>query len=513
MNVATRLRGAFAIYIALLAAVVLYHVRTIRRTVASGQTITEIAARQRIASTDQTARAALIANDVEKYSVTRDRDYLVEAIQADETFSRVLARLDSMPLTKAERDAMQSLASDWAVVAPTLQALGGIPETDSGRTQALTSEIERHLDQVRASSERLGAAAQDAMSHELATSETAAQGAERLAWLAALGALALSLVMSALIARSILGPLERLARGTREVSAGRYEYRLDAATEDEFSEVARDFNSMTERLDELDRMKRDFVAKVSHDLKTPLSSMQETIRAVVDGVAGDLTPKQRQLLEMNLDSGERLSRMVNKLLDLSRIEAGLAPHLELLDLTVLARRSVERFRAAGSERRVEIDVREPQAPVFVRGDAGALSQVVDNLLENALKFSPTDARVLVSVGILFDSTTPLPAALRRRMRGTPTTLAVADEGPGVPDDEKERIFTRFYQTEAGRAARGRGVGLGLTIIREIVNAHGGAVWVSDNEPRGSVFHVVLPMATLTPDAQATPVHGVATSGA
>ncbi len=512
MNVATRLRGAFAIYIALLAAVVFYHVRTIRRTVASGHTITEIAARHRVASTDQTARAAQMSSDVEKYLVTRDRDYLMKAIQSGDSFSRELAHLDSLPLTPAERRALQSVAADGADIAASLRSLGTIPESATEQARAAGTKVEERLDLVRAGSERLGVASQEAMSRELAASETAAQSAEHLSWFAALGALALSLLMSALIARSILRPLDRLAKGTREVSAGRYDYRLEAIGEDEFSQVAHDFNSMTGRLDELDRMKRDFVAKVSHDLKTPLSSMQETIRAVLDGVAGDLSPKQRQLLEMNLESGDRLSKMVNKLLDLSRIEAGLAPNLEMLDLAALAQRSVERFRDAGGERRVEVVFREPTHRVFVRGDAAGLSQVVDNLLENAVKFSPTDGRVTVSIENLFEARTSIPPALRQRVRGTATSLNVSDEGPGVPDDEKERIFTRFYQTEAGRAARGRGVGLGLTIIREIVNAHGGAVWVSDNEPRGSVFHVVLPNAAATPDAQMTPAQSIARSG-
>src|SRR5205814_10183710 len=118
-----------------------------------------------------------------------------------------------------------------------------------------------------------------------------------VSWGAAIGALILGLLLSAQIIRSIVGPLGRLTEGTREVSAGRFAYRLDATGGDELAQVARDFNSMTERLDELDRMKRDFAAKVSHDLKTPLSSMQETIGVVLDEVAGPLSPKQRQLLE------------------------------------------------------------------------------------------------------------------------------------------------------------------------------------------------------------------------
>ena len=218
-----------------------------------------------------------------------------------------------------------------------------------------------------------------------------------MSWLAAVGALLLSILLSALLARSILEPLARLAEGTREVSAGRFGHRLDAAGNDELAQVAREFNSMTERLDELDRMKREFVSKVSHDLKTPLSSMQETIGALLDEVPGPLTPKQRQLLVINQDSGQRLSAMLTKLLDLSRIEAGLEPDFQMVDVVQLVRHSVERMNAARRERGLQTSIAEPARRLLVRGDSAGLAQVFDNLLENAIKFSPSGAEVGVTI--------------------------------------------------------------------------------------------------------------------
>ena len=154
---------------------------------------------------------------------------------------------------------------------------------------------------------------------------------------------------------------------------------------------------MTERLDELDRMKRDFVSKVSHDLKTPLSSMQETISALLDELPGPLTPKQRQLLELNRDGGKRLSAMLSKLLDLSRIEAGLEPDFQMVDVVQLVRHSVERMNAARRERGLQTSIAEPVRRLLVRGDSAGLAQVFDNLLENAIKFSPSGAEVGVTI--------------------------------------------------------------------------------------------------------------------
>jgi two-component system sensor histidine kinase GlrK len=501
MKVATRLRWAFAIYIALLGAVALYHMRTIQRTVASGHALSEISSRLRVASTTQIDRIAQINSDAEKYLVTRDRRYLQKVVEESRAFDADLRALDALTLTPAERAALASLAQDWSRTSGRVERLDTIAVGTTGAERGAAA-LRMELARIRAETEQLAAASQDAMTRELSESEASARAAERVSWIAALGALALSILLSALLARSIINPLERLAEGTREVSAGRFSHRLDASGDGEFAQLSRDFNSMTARLDELDRMKRDFVAKVSHDLKTPLSSMQETISAMLDGVTGPLTPKQEQLLALNLDSGQRLSAMLTKLLDLSRIEAGLEPDLQTIELNALVRRSVERAGALPTPRAVRLSFQEPPHRLLVRADAVGLAQVIDNLLENAIKFSPADAEVAVRIS---ETPTDMERAAAARLGvsrgvrgGRAVVITVADQGPGIPDDEKERVFGRFYQTEAGRAARGRGVGLGLTICREIITRHGGAIWVSDNEPRGSMFHVLLPDSVIAP---------------
>jgi signal transduction histidine kinase len=201
----------------------------------------------------------------------------------------------------AERTWLAPLDSNWHDVAAEAQQLADHRSAPPEAASASVVRLQASLEKVQLETQQLAAAAQDAMSHELNESELSAQRAERLSWIAAVGALLLSILLSAMLARSIVLPLERLTEGTREVSAGRFDYRLEMFGTDEFAQVSQDFNSMTERLDELDRMKRDFVSKVSHDLKTPLSSMQETISALLDELPGPLTPKQRQLLELNRD--------------------------------------------------------------------------------------------------------------------------------------------------------------------------------------------------------------------
>lgn len=503
MNVRTKLRGAFAVYIALLAGLSLYHVRTTRRAVTSGHDLADIASRVRATSSGQLSRISQASSDAKKYLVTGDTEYRDDLRKVMGQYDAGLRHLESLQLSTQERALVTPLSTQWTDAMTLAAALPTPPDSAS------SAAIQASLDRVYVGTQVLGGASQDAMSQELDASEQSEREAELVTGVAAGGAVLLSLVLSALLARSILEPLTRLAAGAREVSAGHLGHRIAAAKgNDELAQLAREFNVMTERLDEVDRMKREFVSKMSHDLKTPLSSMQETTGVLLDEVPGPLTPKQRQLLVINQESEQRLSAMLTKLLDLSRIEAGVEPEWQVVDVRPLVRRRIDRLAAGALGDRVSLSMSEAPQRLLVRGDPDALVQVFDNLLENAFKFSPYDGRVRVGIMDLASRGTVPPerwAALRRRgLVPGAVLITVSDEGPGIADEEKERVFTRFYQTDAGRAVRGRGVGLGLAICREIIASHGGAIWVTDNEPRGSTFLVLLPAAVRVGGDSPTP---------
>ena len=233
------------------------------------------------------------------------------------------------------------------------------------------------------------------------------------------------------------------------------------------------------RADELEKMKRELVSNVSHDLKSPLSSIQEVNAAILDGVAGPLVESQKRLLTANQDSARRLASMVGKLLELARLESRPMPRRDMVDVAALARGAVTRARALMRlNQEVVVAIDGDASGTFVRGDHEDLERVLDNLLENALKFSPPSSVVRVSI-----------QSSQREV-----VVRVTDEGPGVRDAEKQRVFERFYQTDVGRATRSRGLGLGLTICKSIVAEHGGSIAVADNVPRGAAFTVTLPRA-------------------
>jgi two-component system sensor histidine kinase GlrK len=492
VRVRTKLRGAFAVYIALLAGLSWYQVLTTRRAVSSGRELSAIAKRLQATSTVQQSRLALAASDAERYVARRgDTDYVAEVERTLREYDAELHGMDSLNLSRRERAALGPLSTEWNHAFEL-----GMNLRSRGPNPAAVSELRQSIDRVSSATGAMASASQDAMTAEVETAEAAEGNAEQVTLGAAAAAVLLSIILTALIARSILEPLARLTEGTREVSAGRFSHRLTPSGNDELARVAREFNAMTERLDELDRMKREFVSKVSHDLKTPLSSMQETTAVMLDEVPGPLSPKQRKLLLINQESGQRLYAMITKLLDLSRIEAGLDAERQVINVESLIRRSVDHLVEDSSASRVTIEA-ESGPGLRVLGELDALTQVFDNLLDNALKFSPFDGKLVVRITSVSARGAIPPerwAAVRRSGIRAPASVmvTVADEGPGIPDDEKERVFDRFYQTAAGRSVRSRGVGLGLAICREIIAVHGGAIWVSDNEPRGSVFQVLLP---------------------
>ena len=512
MKVVTKLRAAFAVYITLLGVLLVYHVSTIRHAIATGHELTELSARVRATSTEQTARVAQLGENAAKYSVTHDPGYLHKFDQLASEYRTEFQRLETSPLSDRERREVDLLSTRWTALGPTTERLESFGRLNSDRAaQDSLIALQSALDDLQTQTQRVGEASQAEMGAELARASRAANVAERISWIAAVSILFLSLVVSALIARSISEPLQRLSEGTRKVAQGQFDYRLDSTRDDEFAQVARAFDSMTERLGALDRMKRDFVTGVSHDLKTPLTSMHETISVLLDEVPGPLTAKQRKLLVLNQQSGNRLAEMLAKILSLSRLEAGLEPDLQVADGAQLLRRAVDHVESARNESELSIDLILPDHRLLIECDSDRILQVLDNLLENAIKFSPRGGEVTVRMRSAAARPAEVPQnrweSIRpKRSQESVMWITVSDCGPGVPDAEKERVFERFYQSTAGRAVQRRGVGLGLAICREIVTAHGGAIWFADNqEGGGSAVHVLLPGAfRASPESTMTP---------
>lgn len=325
-----------------------------------------------------------------------------------------------------------------------------------------------------------------------------AEGAVLIARVAAFAGLFAALLTTLAVGRSVMLPLRRLTRGTRELSKGEFSHRVQATGSPEFVALAQDFNSMAEKLSDLDRLKKELISNVSHDLKAPLASMQETTRLLLDRLPGELTEKQERLLGMNLRCGERLSTMISNLLDLSRLEGeSEREHFRQVELGTLLETALDELENLIAERGVSVQRDIPTKAVTIECAAAAMLQVMGNLLSNAAKFTPRGGSLGVRLQPLANlpasELKKLPVALPNRRSKQPVEGALVefwDSGSGVPDAHKERIFQRFHRVDPYRRGN-QGNGLGLAIARNIVDRHRGALWVEDRSEGGSNFRLLL----------------------
>jgi signal transduction histidine kinase len=282
----------------------------------------------------------------------------------------------------------------------------------------------------------------------------------------------LGLVIVQVLARGMTSPLREMADAASAMARGDYGKRVRATSRDEVGDLARAFNAMAAELGDADRMRRELVANVSHELRTPLGALQALLENLVDGVE----PPDPAALRTALAQTERLGRLVSQLLDLSRLESGAleVEHVSFGIRTLLEQAARE---CALGDRPVRLKVRVEPGDLKTTGDPERLHQVVANLLDNAVRHSPPEGRVWLSAH----------AATAGR-----TTIVVADEGPGIPPEEIERVFERFHRTDTARATRDGGTGLGLAIARWIVDAHGGAIRAEPREPQGCRMVVEIP---------------------
>lgn len=289
--------------------------------------------------------------------------------------------------------------------------------------------------------------------------------------------MALSVLLALYLSERILKPVKRLTRAAWDLAHGRPGSRVEVEGKDEIAQLADYFNYMAERVELNARLQRDFVANVSHEIRTPLTSIEGFTEALLDGTAGE-EDRERYLRIIKEETG-RLKRVLQQLLALSRIDAGAWPlDLKPLDLKGFLEDLVDGWKPAAAEKGIDLrlELADDLPPLLT--DRDTLSRVLHNLLDNAVKFTPEGGRVTVSA----DTS----GAGEVRFR-------VADTGPGIPSDFRDRVFDRFSRAEKSRNPRFGGAGLGLSLCRELVLLLGGRITFQSEEGKGTVFSVTLPI--------------------
>jgi two-component system sensor histidine kinase GlrK len=291
----------------------------------------------------------------------------------------------------------------------------------------------------------------------------------------------LGILISFYITRSIGRPISLLGQKTKEIATGKFQKISDIHSPPEIRQLAEDFNFMSERLEQLDSMKLDFISHVSHELRTPLTSIKAASSMLLEGAFDDSPERQNELLAIIHDECDRLIAAVNRILDISRMEAGMMDyHFLEGELPPIVQKTVLKLAPLAQRKKIDLELTPfPDLPL-VKMDRDRVMQVLENLLGNALKFTPPGGKVVVSLS-------------SKKDEGDFVQVSIADTGAGIPKEHLAQIFERFKRIEMGRETT-IGTGLGLSIVKHIVADHGGKIWVRSAPGKGSTFSFALPVA-------------------
>jgi signal transduction histidine kinase len=294
-----------------------------------------------------------------------------------------------------------------------------------------------------------------------------------LLWGAAL-AIAIALILTFLFSRRILSPIRTLSSTAIKLGKGDFSQRVQIKNRGEVGELANTFNSMADDLERTEKLRRNMVADIAHELRTPLSNVSGYLEAIRDDV---IKPDPSTIASLS-EEVDLLSRLVDDLQELALVDAGELKLNRLPeDLLLLIQQAVKavQTRVLSKGLQIGIDVPEMIPPVNI--DYHRISQVLRNLLENAIKYTPDGGKITVS-------------AVKQ---GKFICISVADNGEGIPAEDLPNMFERFYRVDKSRARRAGGSGLGLTIVKRLVESHGGTVSVQSELGKGSRFSFTLPI--------------------
>ncbi|MDH4100784.1 MAG: ATP-binding protein [Nitrospirota bacterium] len=307
--------------------------------------------------------------------------------------------------------------------------------------------------------------------------ENRTSGAWRMTLVIAVAALTAGGIFSYIAARWITTPLSLLIDKTERIARGDLRADLSISSPPEVERLAASVNLMCEKLREVDQMKSDFFSAMSHELRTPLASIREGISLLSDGAGGQVTEKQRRLLAIISEESDRLISLVNTLLDLAKMEAGMMPlHCAKADMLPLVQRVIKEMEPLAVGKGVTLGFESESSLALVNMDNERVLQVIRNLLGNAVKFTAAGSEVMITT----------------EMSEGELVVSVKDAGPGLLEDERSVIFEKFRQGISANSVAIKGTGLGLAIVKQVVSAHGGKVWVESRPGEGSTFSFSLP---------------------
>jgi len=414
-----------------------------------------------------------------KFIIVKDRELYRRFLSAQQDFDK---NLKDLMLTLADSLEARSLTEEIRYFQRLFQflfkeeaayILDGLPYSEEWYEQ----EKEAAINKTMVGLKKIRSLIQEGTSNKITGMAETTYHTYKVAMIITWVALILGISVSILITRSITKPLALVKRETQSIAKGNFRGDLHVVSPPEIAELAEAFNYMSARLNEIDKMKSDFYSTISHELRTPLTSIKEGVNLLAEGVAGGLQEKQKRLLAILTEESNRLIHMVNNLLDLSKMEAGMiAFDFSRSDLSSLIEKVIMELEPLAQTKNISITKNISGGPLSIRMDSERILQVLRNLVGNAVKFTPPDGSVIISANVL-----------NHEVR-----VSVEDTGVGISKEHLERIFDKYQQSDAAVSTTLRGTGLGLSIVKHIIHAHGGNVWAESEPGRGSTLIFVLP---------------------
>ena len=418
-------------------------------------------------------------NSEKKYLATKDGTFLTNFNEEVEEFQRNLQHLRDQEVAPHAITLLQEagqLLQERLVIFHDEFEQGG--DRIGGHEVGYENRRDAIMDRMSATIQSYIDVHEARVSVGVSESRASAARAEAVTEQLVLVALVFGLGLAGIASYSILRPLRQLQGHIKLIGQGKFGTPLEITAPSELRDLVDTVNWMGGKLQELDDMKSEFLAHVSHELRTPMASIQEGTHLLLDEIPGPLVQEQRTTLRIMADSSRRLIHLISTILDLSKMEAGMMEYrIVPIDLNRIADISVNKVRLLADSKHVQLLTEHPKERLWVKADALRIEQVLDNLLSNALKFSPEGG--IVKLQMAPDS------------KAGVLEVSVSDAGPGIDSEDLPHIFERFYQGRNKAKNASAGSGLGLALAKKIVEAHSGRIWIEGEAGKGTTVRFIL----------------------
>jgi two-component system sensor histidine kinase GlrK len=472
-----RLRTKFSLLISLLVVIIVAGV-TVSLLITESRFLIREMEQSRInmiTSLSQVAKESLIVKDdillLNYLKLLKNTKGLLYASVADPS-GKIIAHTDINLLGTVPQDP----SSGKALLADQLIVQGYVADQD---TPVLDLALPVYSNENKAGIARIGFSQ---VILRAAVQETLAAARKRIL-MAGVAAMIVGLLGAFLLTKMMTDPIQEIARGAQVIGQGKLDHKIAVAGKDELGDLAAEFNRMSDKLKELDQMKSDFVSSVTHELRSPLLSLRMYIDLFYKGTAGTVNDKQKEYLSVMRDCAMRLSRFIDDLLDMAKIERGKMEVVpQSVDLAIIAEEIGKLFQPQVDHKHIQLNLVVPPELPKVLADPERTRQVLINLISNAVKFTPENGMITVEAAVKLSSRF--------------VEISVSDTGIGIPSDKLDKIFDKFEQVKDTRVkiSGPKGTGLGLAIVKGILEAQGGTIRVTSEPDKGSTFIFSLPLA-------------------